>query len=63
MKLTMLNTVKRLKAMYRFDSTYENDKRIAMRVAREWLHEYPPGTSVEFVAKEIMSCWGRTKEE
>ena len=34
-----------------------------MRVAREWLHEYPPGTSVEFVAKEIMSCWGRTKEE
>jgi len=50
--------------MYRFDkSSYSNDKRIAMRVARQWIHEYPPGTSVDYVAQEIMACWGRTKEE
>jgi len=64
MKRTMMNTIKRLKAMYRFDkSSYSNDKRIAMRVARQWIHEYPPGTSVDYVAQEIMACWGRTKEE
>ena len=63
MKRRMRNIIKQLSKAYRFTSSpVDNDKRIARRVATEFLHEYPPGTPTEFIADEILNCWERNKE-
>ena len=63
MKRRMRNIIRQLSKAYRFPSSpVDNDKRIARRVAREFLHEYPPGTPVEFIADEILACWERNRE-
>ena len=51
MKRRMRNIIKQLSKAYRFPSSpIANDKRIARRVA------------TEFIADEILSCWERNKE-
>ena len=35
----------------------------AMKMAANWEHEYPKGTSRAYIAGQISDCWERTEED
>ena len=52
---------------YRYSHYYDAKSKAkthanAMKMAVNWEHEYPKGTSHTYIAGQIAECWERTEE-